>query len=629
MDTELTLQVPTLKHLDFRKCYGNLQCAKLELPLDYWNGTNLNKTISLAIAKVPAKVPVTDPRYGGPILVNPGGPGGSGVELAAVIGTQIQTLVDSPEHPDSHLAENSTAKYYDIIGFDPRGIGNTSPVAMCFDAGPASWSWMLREMAEGILGSSDAALGRLWSMNQALGDTCHRTTEGDDIKQFITTASVARDMIELIERHGEWKESEARRLISQEAAVRNRKTGLCQLPGLPQYLAYKPGEEKLQYWGFSYGTFLGSTFASMYPSRVSRLILDGVVDADDYIQTLWTDNLDDTEKVVQALYKTCARAGPTLCPLAQPSSTPADIESRIADLLASLYHNPLPVPGPTPEVISYSDVKQLIFQSLYGPIATFPTLTHLLAALARRDGSALRPLLAPIHSYSCPRGNASRDIPDMQQEVAQWSIVCADGAEQSFLTPASFDTYWRALDAKSPSTGAIWARIRMRCAGWRIRALHRFTGPFKGQTAHPVLWVGNTADPVTPVGSAWKMAANFPGSVVLEQDSAGVSSSFVTYLLCFLCLSAPFRRAHTYPPLPRSLHLPPPYPASAALKHSRRYNINASTNSTAPSPPPPSALPPPSAPTCTPAPSPHQGPSARQAPRPSACPRPERPKLFP
>lgn len=562
MDTELTLQTPTLKYLDFHKCYGNLQCAKLELPLDYWNGTNLNKTISLAIAKVPAKVPVTDPRYGGPILVNPGGPGGSGVQFVAVAGTQIQTLVDSPEHPDSYLAENSTAKYYDILGFDPRGIGNTSPVAMCFDAGPASWSWMLREITEGILGSSDAALGRLWSMNQALGDTCNRTTEGDDIKQFITTASVARDMVELIERHGEWKESEARRLISQEAAARNRKTGLCQLPGLPQHLTYKPGEEKLQYWGFSYGTFLGSTFASTYPSRVSRLILDGVVDADDYIQTLWTDNLDDTEKVVQTLYATCARAGPTLCPLAHPSSTPADIESRVADLLASLYHNPLPVPGPTPEVISYSDVKLLIFSSLYGPIATFPTLARLLAALARRDGSALRPLLAPIHSYSCPRGNASRDISDMlQQQVAQWSIICADGAEQSFLTPASFDTYWRALDAKSPSTGAIWARIRMRCAGWRVRALHRFAGPFKGQTAHPVLWVGNTADPVTPVGSAWKMAARFPGSVVLEQDSAGVSSSF---LACLLLLSAPF-------PFSSCAHLPPPpFPSTlddATLTH--------------------------------------------------------------
>lgn len=544
------MQTPTLKHLDFRKCYGNLQCAKLELPLDYWNGTNLNKTISLAIAKVPAKVPVTDPRYGGPILVNPGGPGGSGVELVAVAGTLIQTLVDSPEHPDSHPAENSTAKYYDIIGFDPRGIGNTSPVAMCFDAGPVSWSWMLREMTEGILGSSDAALGRLWSMNQALGDTCNQTTEGDDIKQFITTASVARDMVELIERHGEWKEFEARRLISQEAAARNRKTGLYQLPGLPQHLAYKPGEEKLQYWGFSYGTFLGSTFASMYPSRVSRLILDGVVDTDDYIQTLWTDNLDDTEKVVQTLYTTCARAGPTLCPLAHPSSTPADIESRVADLLASLYHNPLPVPGPTPEVISYSDVKQLIFQSLYGPIATFPTLTHLLAALARRDGSALRPLLAPAHSYSCPRDNTSRDTLDMlQQQVAQWSIVCEDGAEQSFLTPASFDTYWRALDAKSPSTGAIWARFRMRCAGWRVRALHRFAGPFKGQTAHPVLWVGNTADPVTPVGSAWKMAAKFPGSVVLEQDSAGVSSSFLHLSSFALC---PFSLFTVRTPIPRS-----------------------------------------------------------------------------
>jgi len=84
-----------------------------------------------------------------------------------------------------------------------------------------------------------------------------------------------------------------------------------------------------------------------------------------------------------------------------------------------------------------------------------------------------------------------------------------------------FDAYWRTLADKSPSTGAIWARIRLRCTGWRIRALRRFAGPFGGETAHPILWVGNSADPVTPVGSARKMAKKFPGSVVLEQDSAG------------------------------------------------------------------------------------------------------------
>ncbi|OCL08454.1 hypothetical protein AOQ84DRAFT_293120, partial [Glonium stellatum] len=285
-NSQLTLQTPTLKHLSFRKCYAGLQCAKLELPLDYWNGTNPDKTISLAIAKVPAKVPVTDPRYGGPILINPGGPGGSGVEFAVLAGVYLQQLVDSLEPPDSHPAENSTAKYYDIIGFDPRGIGKTSPLALCYDTGPVSWSWMLRELSEGILGSSDAALGRLWSMNEAVGDTCYRTTEGgDDIKQFITTASVARDMVELIEKHGEWKQAEAQRLLSQASAssAQSRKTGHCQPPNLPPHLLYKPGEEKLQYWGFSYGTFLGATFAAMFPARVSRLVLDGVVDAADYL----------------------------------------------------------------------------------------------------------------------------------------------------------------------------------------------------------------------------------------------------------------------------------------------------------------------------------------------------------
>ncbi|KAK0886986.1 hypothetical protein LTR02_017643 [Friedmanniomyces endolithicus] len=157
-------------------------------------------------------------------------------------------------------------------------------------------------------------------------------------------------MLEIVERHGEWRETEARRLLG---CVTN----------VPSTLLYKPEEEKIQYWGFSYGTYLGNTFAAMFPDRVGRLIVDGVVDAYDYKKSLWSDNLLDTEKDLQGLYYHCARAGYPACALANKTSvtTAKGVENRVLNITYSLYHNPLPVISPSPEVITYSDVKNLIF----------------------------------------------------------------------------------------------------------------------------------------------------------------------------------------------------------------------------------------------------------------------------
>jgi hypothetical protein len=91
--------------------------------------------------------------------------------------------------------------------------------------------------------------------------------DGPNIKQYMTTALVARDMLQIVEKHATWV---AKQLVKR------------QLPSdvpreEPDLAVYVPEAAKLQYWGFSYGTFLGSTFASMFPDRVGRFVLDGVV----------------------------------------------------------------------------------------------------------------------------------------------------------------------------------------------------------------------------------------------------------------------------------------------------------------------------------------------------------------
>ncbi|TKA74423.1 hypothetical protein B0A55_06219, partial [Friedmanniomyces simplex] len=308
--------------------------------MDYWNVTT-GATVSLAVIRSPAIVPVTDPRYGGVILFNPGGPGGSGVGFLLGNSKGVRKTLDVEDQ-----------KHYDLLSFDPRGVGQSTPPVGCIKNPALDHAWLLRVMEEGVFEASDAAMGRLWSMSIARSGSCSLPLpDGEpDIRKYVTTASVARDMLEIVERHGEWREAEARRLLGTAASI-------------PPTLLYKPSGEKIQYWGFSYGTFLGNTFAAMFPDRVGRLVVDGVVDAYNYKKALWSDNLLDTEKDLQGLYYHCARAGYPACALANETgvTTAEGVKDRVLNITYSLYHNPLPVISPSPEVITYSDVKNIIF----------------------------------------------------------------------------------------------------------------------------------------------------------------------------------------------------------------------------------------------------------------------------
>lgn len=106
--------------LSYTPCYDKfgLQCARLLVPLDWQNASNPHN-VSIAIAKLPAKVPDDDPKFGGTIFTNPGGPGGSGVTFILTAGRKLQNIL-------------SGRKEYEILSWDPRGVGLTSPNADCF-----------------------------------------------------------------------------------------------------------------------------------------------------------------------------------------------------------------------------------------------------------------------------------------------------------------------------------------------------------------------------------------------------------------------------------------------------------------------------------------------------------------
>ncbi|KAK3722014.1 hypothetical protein LTR37_002830 [Vermiconidia calcicola] len=184
-----------------------------------WLGTSddVLETVELAVIKVEATVPVTDPTYGGAVILDPrhyGGPGGSGIGQVIRGGYHVRTILSAgPEE------ENSIPKHFDIFGFDPRGVNNSRPILTCFRNRLDAAAWSIAEDAHGMIDTSDNSCDNLWASKRALAEGCSKKAAEEGIAKYMATASVARDIVEIFERHGEWREAEARRLLSDPSSL--------------------------------------------------------------------------------------------------------------------------------------------------------------------------------------------------------------------------------------------------------------------------------------------------------------------------------------------------------------------------------------------------------------------------
>ncbi|KAJ9612048.1 hypothetical protein H2200_003643 [Cladophialophora chaetospira] len=524
------------KELKYHKCYGNFECARLEVPLDWSNSSNPN-TVAIAITRLPATVDITDESFGGTVVINPGGPSGSGVAVLLWSGKNLQNVVDSDKH-------------FEILSFDPRGVQFTTPSLNCFQDDEERTRLGLIAFGAGSLDANEDALNTLWTIHKSIGLLCAQTDDGrfpdgTNIRQFVSTALVAEDMVAIVdqvEAHRR-KEVDSRRL-PQEIQVT-----------LQPDPADRPA--LLNYWGLSYGSYLGNTFASMFPGRIGRMILDGVVDADDYAATGWTTNLQDNNKTWAKFFEDCFEAG-YKCVLSNPSiQSPEEMQDQVEAFLAELKHNPLPmVANGNAYILTYVNIRAVIHLCLYQPVLLWPVLATVLKALIERDDlgavSALnaaetittasetsqhfRPFLPqvpflPLLSGVLPAEELPLPANYPWQVEAAVSILCGDGDDITSRTKDGFTEYMALLKAQSPLIGALWADITLACVHWQRESRpsdsNRFTGPFRSNLsdydprASPLLFIGNTADPVTPLRNAVKMSQSHEGSVVLTQDMPG------------------------------------------------------------------------------------------------------------
>ncbi|KAK5125923.1 hypothetical protein LTR85_011278 [Meristemomyces frigidus] len=520
-------KVTPSKHVEWQPCYGDFKCARLRVPMD-WTGTSneADKTVDLAVIKVEATVPITDPTYGGAVVLNPGGPGGSGIGQVLRGGFDVRTILSAGPETD-----DKDAKHFDIISFDPRGVNNTRPQLSCFPNHLEAAAHTLEEQAFGMIDTSDTSFDNLWASKRAIAEGCSKRAAEKGIGKHMSTVPVARDIVEIFERHGEWRAAEAQRLLrSMPADIPRQEKAIA-----VDRTAYNPGQEMVQYWGISYGTILGATLSAMFPERIRRAVLDGVADGHDYMAGGWSTNLRDTDMTFVKLAEYCYDGGKDNCAIWHEDG-PAVIAQNVQDTITDLRSNPVSVPGDAkhgPALVTYNDLRRLIRDIVYMPLRKFPFTAQVLHELSQRNGTSLaawshsqRPatLGEPLSAQCIADGpySASCIRPGGFDWDATSGIACSDGpGDRLDQSKEEYREYASLVTAQSYLIGASWASIQMPCTAWHARPHWRYDGNFRNKTAYPVLFAGNTFDPVTPLANAFLMAEGFEGAGVLHQDSEG------------------------------------------------------------------------------------------------------------
>ncbi|KAF6788730.1 hypothetical protein CSOJ01_14959 [Colletotrichum sojae] len=515
--------LPPSRDLAYVPCYGKFECARLLLPMD-WTAPEekwRDHEVAVAMIKQPANISVLDPRYGGEVYLNPGGPGVQGVTM--LTGRLNGQLVDAINGNDTE------GKVFDLVSFDPRGVGFSTPRISCFDNLLDRQLWHQLERAYGDVGSSQRSFDMLWARARSLEKLCGAERVSPEeflLMSTVTTAFVARDMLAMVERSGEARERRAREALDRSYGRENHMA-------VPEAVHYKPGEELLQYWGFSYGSFLGGTFASLYPKRVGRMILDGCGDFADNASGEFLGFLLDTDREWDEFFRLCHAAGPDKCALYDPNG-PGAMKKLVDDLLDALEHDPIPVfeeGMPFPEVFTRETLVGGMFGSLYQPyrsgnwINLAETLAVLLGngtltprALGMLPSRRLRTSTEGCRTADC----ATEGMGEGFWDEINFGVYCPDGEDFRNVTKPEAAAWVDVLRAQSKLFGRMFASTsKMPCFGYPARPRWRFAGPFGGRTRTPVLFVGNTLDPVAPIEGTRMNVPLFEGARLLQQDSVG------------------------------------------------------------------------------------------------------------
>jgi pimeloyl-ACP methyl ester carboxylesterase len=430
----------------------NLLCAQYPVPLNYKNTKKNAKFIHIALIKLPANNPAK--KRLGSLFLNPGGPGGSGVDLVRYVG--------------QYLFNQDIRDQYDLIGFDPRGIHLSEPVTCGLtveDIGniipTTPFPINAQEEAQKI--QSDKLISAVCEKN------------GNDVIDQMTTANVARDL---------------------------------------DLLRQAVGDELLNYVGYSYGSYLGVTYANLFPQKVGRLVVDGVIDpiawATGEKWSGWfvpvTTRLESDKNSMATLnefFKFCDLAGPASCSLAGNSAM------RFDQVAQGLKAKPLTIflPDGTSVELTYSLLIANSLNAMYNS-SSWSNLANFVAFIEwQLSSEIIGQQFSRLHQ---DLGIDVASIPVDNSLLGFSAVLCSDSDNP---VQEEFWPLWAATsEQQNGYFGRLWTWNSSICAHWTGSKKSRFTGPFNKKTKNPVLIASTLFDPATPYSGAQKVARLLPNS---------------------------------------------------------------------------------------------------------------------
>ena len=427
---------------------ATFSCAVITVPLDYANPTG--ETISIAVKKRAA----TGGHAQGALFINPGGPGDSGVSFAERAGNAFS--------PDLLNA-------YDIIGFDPRGVGSSTAIT-CSSDDDAAGSTAEPSASAGATASPSASGGESyeeWAEStrqsfQELTEHCAANTEPAALLDHVDTVSAAKDL---------------------------------------DILRALAGQEKMNYLGFSYGTYLASVYAETFPGNTGRMVLDGAIDPSLSLAEQGLGQAKGFEQALRTYVDYCQSS--TGCPLS--GGTDAGVQ-QIRDLITSANSTPLATGDPN-RTVTGADVVTALSEYLYTTEQNWEPLNKALdQAINHRDGSAF--------AASEEQDSSSKD----DGGGAFQAVTCLDYPVEGDKT--TWAAQYEQAQREAPIFGNTAVGMDLVCSVWGHNGTRKPT-QIHARGAAPILVVGTTGDPATPYAWSKSLAEQLDSGQLLTWEGNG------------------------------------------------------------------------------------------------------------
>lgn len=423
---------------------AEFQCATIKVPLDYRKPGG--DRIDLAISRIRTTVPG---KRHGVLLSNPGGPGGEGLYMPLSMAESLPA---------------SARQKYDLVGFDPRGVGRSSPVSC--GMGPEEENW-LRPYKEETF-DDDVAWARTFA------DKCEE--KAGDVLPHITTRNTARDM---------------------------------------DLLRAVLGERKISYVGYSYGTYLGAVYTQLFPRRADRFVLDSAVDP----ERAWRGMIQWWAEGAEPAFDRWTAWAAERSERYGLGDTPKKVEGTFWDLVARAGEEPIDLDG---QLVTGDDLRGGMRAAVFSPRSATEAFVELKKAA---DGKTVTPEKLKAFTGDEERGTEGEAVetPADNMSASFWAVVCGDNSAAWSRDPESYRRDAIADQGRYPLFGDFASSIKP-CAFWD-RSKERAT---EVNNKVESLVVQNEWDSQTPLPSGQALHTQLRGSrmvTVLGGEGHGVYPS--------------------------------------------------------------------------------------------------------